>query len=65
MKLFSKILAIVICMSFLFSATSCVVLKPKDHAKHKDGIKTDIIHLLQIQEKLEIKLKNIRFVNNL
>jgi hypothetical protein len=39
MKAFSKILAIFICMSFLFSTTSCVVFRPKDQGKHKGWYK--------------------------
>jgi len=39
MKVFSKILALALCISFLFSTTSCVVLVPKDSGKHKGWYK--------------------------
>jgi len=39
MKKISKLFVIVMCLSFLFYTTSCVVLVPKDSGKHKGWYK--------------------------
>ena len=39
MKKISKLLVIAMCLGFLFSTTSCVVVAPKDSGKHKGWYK--------------------------